>query len=238
VIPALNEEKAISLVLRDLPPRLFARVVVVDNGSTDRTAEVARAAGVEVVHESRRGYGSACMAGIRTLLHSGSALAEDDWIAFLDADYSDDPSDLSRVLEPLHRGSADFVLGSRVLGGAGPRALLPQARVGNWIACSLMRICFGARHTDLGPMRALSVRHLVRMRMRDLDYGWTIEMQLKAAHLRLRVLEVPVRYRQRIGKSKVTGTLSGSLRAGTKILGWICGYRVRLWLVPKQPDTA
>jgi len=232
VIPALDEERALPLVLAALPRNLFARVVVVDNGSRDRTAQVARAAGAEVILESRRGYGSACQAGVRWLLEHGDVLGDADLLAFIDADHSDDPADLARVLEPLRAGSADFVLGSRVLGAAQSGALTPQQRAGNWVACRLLRLLFGARHTDLGPMRALRVRDYKRLQMRDRGHGWTVEMQLKAAHARLRVLEIPVAYRPRIGVSKISGTWSGSLRAGAKILGWIGCWRLRLWLRP------
>ena len=153
-------------------------------------------------------------------------------IAFVDADYSDHPAELTRVLAPVLADEADLCLGSRVLGGASMQALLPQAWFGNRLACFLMRALFGARYTDLGPMRALSIPALERMGMRDRDFGWTVEMQLKASSLSLRTLEVPVSYRPRVGASKITGTLLGTLRAGWKILGWIAAWRLRLWLRP------
>jgi hypothetical protein len=233
VIPALDEEAALPLVLAELPPGWVGRVVVVDNGSADGTARVARAAGADVVREPERGYGAACLRGIGALRDpQGPArpLEGDDAIVFLDGDHSDFPEDLPRILEPLLEDHADLVLGSRVLGGASLRAMLPQAWLGNRLACGLMRLFFGARYTDLGPFRAIRVSALEHLGMRDRGFGWTVEMQLKARAARLRVLEVPVRYRPRIGKSKITGTWRGTLGAGAKILGWIVSWRARLWL--------
>jgi glycosyltransferase involved in cell wall biosynthesis len=231
VIPAWNEEAALPLVLGELPSGLFARVVVADNGSTDRTAELARAGGAEVVHEPRRGYGSACLAGLAALARPGpdgaAPLGPGDAVAFVDADHSDYPEDLAAVLAPLLAGDADLVIGSRILGGAGLDALLPQAWFGNRLACFLMRLLFGVRASDLGPMRAIRVDALEHLGLGDRTFGWTIEMQLKAHAAGLRVREVPVRYRPRIGTSKITGTLSGTVRAGFKILGWIFAWRLR-----------
>jgi glycosyltransferase involved in cell wall biosynthesis len=223
VIPALDEEEALPLVLAELPSGLLEAVVVADNGSRDRTAEVAEAGGAIVVREPRRGYGSACMAGIAKLRELGGF----DVIAFVDGDHSDHPEDLRAVLAPVLDGSADLAIGSRVLGGATMRAMLPQAWLGNRFACLLMRLLYGIRATDLGPMRAIRAPALERLAMRDRDFGWTIEMQLEAAEQRLRVVEVPVRYRPRIGRSKITGTIGGTLRAGLKILGWILLSRIR-----------
>ena len=239
MLPAYNEEAPLPLVLEELPRDLCARVVVVDNASTDRTAEVARAAGAEVVYEARRGYGQACLTGIARLLteesEAGAApLQSGDVIVFLDADHSDYPEELPLVLAPILEGRADMVIGSRVLGGAGMDALLPQARFGNLLACFLMRILFGARYTDLGPFRAIRVEALERLSMVDTDFGWTVEMQLKAASFGLAVEEVPVRYRKRIGSSKITGTLRGTFHAGWKILGWITVWRVRLFFARKE----
>ncbi|MEX1023585.1 MAG: glycosyltransferase family 2 protein [Planctomycetota bacterium] len=227
VLPALNEEAALALVLAELPAGAVDRVVVVDNGSTDRTAEVARAGGAEVVWEPRRGYGRACLSGIAHLLETGDALSDADVIVFLDADHSDYPADLEHLLAPLDRFEAEFVVGSRVLGGATMEALLPQAWFGNRLATTLMRLFFGARYTDLGPFRALRVGTLRALAMRDETFGWTIEMQLKAHGRGVRTVEVPVRYRPRIGTSKITGTVSGTVRAGTKILGWIVWWRLQ-----------
>lgn len=238
VIPALDEEQALPLVLAELPRERAPLVIVVDNGSRDRTGEVARAAGALVLREERRGYGRACLTGIGWLLDGAGLeppLADDDVVVFLDADRSDYPEDLERVLAPLLAREADLVLGSRILGGASLRALLPQAWLGNRLACVLMRLLFGARYTDLGPFRALRAGTLRRLAMADTGFGWTIEMQLKAKSAGLRVVEVPVRYRARLGKSKISGTLSGTLRAGTKILGWIVAWRLATWFGAHGP---
>lgn len=211
IIPALDEEAAIGRVLRDLPRDRVTRVVVVDNGSKDRTAEVARSHGAEVVTEPRRGYGSACLAGIA---QAGDA----EVIAFLDADYSDHPEELPSLLDPIENGDADLVIGSRMVWPESRRALLPQARFGNWLASLLLHWRYGARVSDLGPFRAIRRDALERLEMRDRDYGWTVEMQARAFARGLRVVEVPVRYRPRIGQSKISGTIRGSVKAGIKIL--------------------
>jgi len=240
VIPALDEEDALPHVLAELAPEEPDGVVVVDNGSRDRTAQCAREGGAVVVQEPRPGYGRACQAGLAALGLVGqrrqpsgdpiACLEGEDIVVFLDADHSDHPDDLPRLLAPLREGRADLVIGSRILGGASLEALLPQAWFGNRLACLLMRLFFGLRATDLGPFRAIRVRALEHLAMVDEDFGWTVEMQLKAHVAGLRVSEVPVRYRPRIGRSKITGTLSGTLRAGVKILGWIFGWRMRLWI--------
>ena len=216
VIPALDEEEAIGKVLHDIPDGI-SQVVVVDNGSSDRTAEVARRLGAEVVAEPRRGYGQACLTGI-------TQLDRPDIVVFLDGDYSDYPEEMSELVAPLLAGEADMVIGSRTLGQREKGALLPQARFGNWLSTLLIRLLFGVSFTDLGPFRALRLDALERLAMEDRDFGWTVEMQVKAARLSMRVVEVPVRYRRRIGTSKITGTLSGTMRAGHKILWTIFRY--------------
>jgi glycosyltransferase involved in cell wall biosynthesis len=221
IIPALNEEEAIGLVLRDLPRSVVAEVFVVDNGSRDATAARAEEAGATVVREPRRGYGSACLAGIARLP------ADCDVVVFLDADHSDHAEEVVDLLAPIRAGRAELVIGSRVLGRAEPGALLPQARFGNRLACFLMRLLFqsgGVRFTDLGPFRAITKQALDRIAMEDVNFGWTVEMQVKALRHGLEVAEVPVSYRRRKGVSKITGTVSGTVRAGAKILWTIFRY--------------
>ncbi len=213
IIPALDEEEAIGPVLAEIPP-VASEVVVVDNGSRDRTPEVARAGGARVVREPRRGYGRACLAGI-------AAAPDADIYAFLDGDHSDYPQQLPDVLAPILAGEADLVIGSRRCGrrlrGAHPR----HAVLGTRLCVALMNLLLGTRATDLGPFRAITASALRRLGMEDRDFGWTVEMQVKAARRRLRVVEVPVDYRPRIGRSKVSGTVSGTVRAGVKILATI-----------------
>lgn len=221
IIPALDEQDAIARVLSDIPAGLADEIIVVDNGSRDATAQRAAAAGARVVLEPRRGYGQACLAGIEALP------ADTGIVVFIDGDHSDDPREMGRLVEPLVAGVADLVIGSRVLGWREPGALLPQARVGNALATFLIRRLYGVSYTDLGPFRAVRRDALQRLRMEDRDFGWTVEMQVKAARLGLRAIEVPVSYRRRrAGTSKVTGSLSGTVRAGWKILSTILRHAV------------
>lgn len=224
VIPALDEEQSLPLVLRDLPPAgagfRVRNVVVVDNGSRDRTAELAEQGGALVVREPRRGYGAACLAGIEAC-----AADPPEILVFLDADWSDHPEDLPDVLAPILSGGSDFVVGSRLAGRAEPGALPPHVRFGNNLASLLMRWTCGVRYTDLGPFRAIRWSSLMALGMQDRNFGWTVEMQVKAAIQRLRVVEVPVRYRRRVGVSKISGTVSGTVRAGSKILYSVFRYR-------------
>jgi len=215
VIPALNEEASLPLVLADIPKEAVREVVVVDNGSTDRTAWVAREAGATVVLEPRRGYGRACLAGLAELR---GRPAPPHVVVFLDADHSDHPEELPSVICPIVEGRADLVIGSRVLGRREKGALLPQARAGNFVAAALIRLLYGLEVTDLGPFRAIRWEALERLAMADTNFGWTAEMQVKAAKVGLTVVEVPVSYRRRIGRSKISGTLPGTLRASYKIL--------------------
>jgi glycosyltransferase involved in cell wall biosynthesis len=226
IIPVLNEEKSIGLVLKAIPG-FVAEVIVVDNGSTDGTAAVARSLGATVVAEPRRGYGAACLRGMAALP------AETGVVVFLDGDYSDYPEEMESLLGPIREGSADLVIGSRVLGRREKGALLPVAIFGNWLTTGLVRWGWGVAYTDLGPFRAIRYRSLRELDMRDPDFGWTIEMQVKAAGLGLRVTEVPVSYRKRIGTSKISGTVLGSWRAGKKILFIVA----REWLRKRRGRT-
>ena len=221
IIPVFNERESLPLVVADVPRDSVGEIVVVDNGSTDGTPIVAGGLPVRLVLEDRRGYGSACLAGIAAL-----ESAPPDVVVFLDGDYSDHPEEMPRLLDAIRAG-ADLVIGSRMLGSREPGALLPQARLGNALACSLIRLFFGHRYTDLGPFRAIRWEALRRLEMRDRDFGWTVEMQIKALRKGLQVSEVPVSYRRRVGVSKITGTLSGTVRAGWKILWTIAKYGFR-----------
>ena len=225
IIPALNEEVALAPMLDGLRAALDAAacadadIVVVDNGSRDATPDVARKHGARVISESRRGYGQACLAGIAALSPATEI------IVFLDADGSDDPEDLLQLLTPVRDGEADLVLGSRVAAAKSSGAFTPQQAFGNWLATRLMRLLFGARYTDLGPFRVIRREALERLQMKDTNYGWTIEMQIKAHRAGLRIRELPVNYRKRIaGESKISGNFVGTLRAGWKILWFIVRY--------------
>jgi glycosyltransferase involved in cell wall biosynthesis len=218
VMPARNEEASVGKVIDEIPRALIDRIIVADNGSTDATARVAREHGADVVHVPRAGYGRACRAGIARVADHA------DVIVVLDADYSDHPSDLAALLAPIAAGEADFVIGSRVLGGAEPGSLPWNQRVGNRLACRLFLLLYGARFTDMGPFRAIRCDALQRLEMRDPTYGWNVEMQAKAVIHGLRIREVPVRYRRRIGKSKISGTVRGTVRAGNRIIGTLLMY--------------
>lgn len=223
IIPAFNEADSIGLVIQDIPD-LVEEVIVVSNNSTDQTEENARKAGATVLSETRKGYGYACLKG----MHYVAAQAEKpDIIVFLDGDYSDYPEQLSAIIQPILQKDIDFVIGARVdrLREEGSMTF-PQI-FGNWLATRLMRLFFGARFTDLGPFRAIKYEKLLALKMEDKTYGWTVEMQLKAIKQKLSYVEVPVNYRNRIGVSKVSGTLKGAVMAGVKILGWIFKYSLK-----------
>ena len=222
IIPALNEERSLPLVLADLPHAILEEIVVVDNGSSDKTAELAHAGGATVLSEQRRGYGWACLAGIAHLKASMP-----DIVVFLDADYSDHPDELPAVIAPIVSGQYDMVIGSRTKGEAESGALLPHARFGNSLAAFLIQLLYGFRYSDLGPFRALRFTSLLELGMTDCTYGWTVEMQIKAIRKGLRITEVPVRYRKRIGTSKVSGTVKGTIMAGYKILWTVFRYAWR-----------
>lgn len=219
VVPALDEEQAIGRVIADIPD-FVDDIVVADNGSTDATAAVARAAGARIVTERERGYGAACLAGI-------AALHDADIVVFLDGDYSDDPAQMALLVDPIANGTADLVIGSRTQISQVPGALAHHQRFGNWLACLLIKRIWGVSYTDLGPFRAIDRRALERLGMSERTFGWTVEMQIKAARDGLRTLEVPVSYRPRIGTSKISGTIRGSFNAGRAILGQITRAALR-----------
>jgi glycosyltransferase involved in cell wall biosynthesis len=221
VIPALDERQSLPRVLADLPRNLVRDVVVVDNGSTDGTGAVAEALACLVVRETRRGYGSACLAGLALL---ASRARPPDIVAFLDADHSDHAEELPLVLAPLLSGRADLVVGSRALGACERGALLPQQRLGNGLAAMLIRRLYGVRVTDLGPFRAIRWDVLASIGMVDRNYGWTVEMQVKVLKAGRRYQEVPVSYRRRTGRSKIAGTVRGTVGAGVKILYTVFRY--------------
>jgi glycosyltransferase involved in cell wall biosynthesis len=221
IIPALDEEHAIGPLLDAVDRTLVRDVIVGDNGSRDATAAVARAREAEVVLVAERGYGAACAGAL-------SRLRDDvEIVVFMDADGSDDPSEIADLIAPILANRADLVIGSRSLGTIEPGALTPQQRFGNWLATRLIASLYGHRYTDLGPFRAIRRELLDRIAMQDRRYGWTVEMQLRALQLGGRVAEVPVRYRRRVGKSKISGTVSGVLKAGWWILYTIWKYRRR-----------
>ena len=213
VIPVLNEQGIIGRVLEEIPASFSGRIIVVDNGSSDGTAEEARAAGAEVIYEPRQGYGYACMAGYL-------AAKDADIIVFMDGDGADDPAQIPILVQPIEQDRADLVIGSRELGNAEPGALLLQARIGNWITARLVQLLYGLRISDLGPFRAIRRKVLDSLDMQEMIYGWTIEMMVKAVKRGYRVHEVPVDYRKRLGgKSKISGTLRGTILAAYYILG-------------------
>jgi glycosyltransferase involved in cell wall biosynthesis len=231
IIPALNEAETIGTQLERVPAGIFSQVIVVDNGSNDPTASVAAAAGAQVVYEPRRGYGQACFSGIKNLQPSVTA------VAFMDADLSDNPADLSAMVRCFEEDKWDMVLGSRVLGKPEPGSLTAMQRFGNLLSTRLIAMVWRVHYTDLGPLRILRRKALDRLNLRDRTYGWNVEMQARAAQLRFRVCELPVRYSRRLrGRSKISGTILGSARAGVRILWTI----LCCWLAPlpsPSPDS-
>ncbi|HXT38190.1 MAG TPA: glycosyltransferase family 2 protein [Chloroflexota bacterium] len=217
VIPARDEEQAIGKVIAALPRDLIERIIVVDNGSTDGTARIARESGAQVVSVARPGYGRACAAG-------AAAAGRADVILFLDGDYSDFPEEARLILAPILGGTADLVLGSRLRGRRQKGALPPHQLFGNWLISGMMRLLYGTQVTDLGPFRAIHADLLGRLEMREMTYGWPVEMMVKAARSGARIKEVPVSYRKRIGKSKISGTIRGSVLAAYAIIGVTLRY--------------
>jgi len=215
IIPAFNEEKSIGLVLKEIPQDKVRQVVVCNNHSTDRTREVALAHGAMVVDEMNKGYGYACLRAMEHIRHSRP---EPDLIVFLDGDHSDYPEQLPELTAPILRDGYDLVIGSRALGHPEKGSMTLPQRFGNWLATHMIRWLYGYRFTDLGPFRAIRYKKLLELNMCDKTYGWTVEMQVKAAKLGFRCTEVPVKYRRRIGVSKVSGTIKGTILAGFKII--------------------
>ena len=223
IIPAYNEENSIGNVIRDIPS-VVNEIIVVNNNSSDATAQNAQDAGATVLSELKPGYGNACLKGIDYIKQQKTDI---DIVVFLDGDYSDYPEELSKIIAPILDNDIDFVLGSRVEKLREKRAMQPQQIFGNWLATGLMRLFFKSKFTDLGPFRAIKYTTLLELKMEDPTYGWTVEMQLKILKKRFTYEEIPVKYRNRIGVSKVSGTLKGSIFAGIKILTWIFRYSLK-----------
>ncbi|MGB7395477.1 MAG: glycosyltransferase family 2 protein [Pricia sp.] len=223
IIPAFNEADSIAEVVGDIPDSV-SEVIVVNNNSSDKTVENARLAGATVLSEERKGYGYACLKGMDYVARQSK---HPDIIVFIDGDYSDYPEELDKVVAPILEDDVDFVIGARVKRLREEGSMTPQQVFGNWLATFLMKLLFGARYSDLGPFRAIKYDKLLTLNMEDKTYGWTVEMQLKALKKNLTYTEVPVRYKKRIGISKVSGTVKGSIFAGIKILGWIFKYSLK-----------
>ncbi|MFY0629852.1 MAG: glycosyltransferase family 2 protein [Flavobacteriaceae bacterium] len=220
IIPAYNEEDSIANVVNDIPS-IVDEIIVVSNNSTDNTGENAVKAGATVLQEPRRGYGYACLKGMEYIADQSK---QTDIIVFLDGDYSDYPEQLTEIIAPIVNDDIDFVIGSRVKRLRESGSMTPQQVFGNWLATFLMKLFFGAKYTDLGPFRAIKYNKLLQLEMGDKTYGWTVEMQLKAIKQKFSYVEIPVKYRNRIGVSKVSGTVKGTIFAGVKILSWIFKY--------------
>lgn len=221
IIPAFNEEEAVGLVLRDIPKNVVRNTIVVNNNSSDNTAAVASKAGAIVLEEKEQGYGAACLKGLTYLENLTN---QPDIVVFLDADYSDHPEELPKLISPIIDGRSLFVVGSRALGNREKGSMMPQQVFGNWLATRLMKLFYGASFTDLGPFRAVSWTALKEIGMTDRDFGWTVEMQVKALKKGIPYEEVPVKYRKRKGVSKITGTIRGTVMAGYKIIFTILRY--------------
>lgn len=215
IIPAFNEENAVGSVLADIPKDLVNEIIVVDNNSNDNTRFNAQSGGATVLDEERQGYGYACLKGIN---YVNNKREKPDIVVFIDADYSDYPEEMNKLVKPIIEQDFDLVIGSRALGNRERGAMTPQQVLGNMLATTLMRFLYGVKYTDLGPFRAIKFDKLLELHMKDTTYGWTVEMQLKAAKKKMRTTEVPVSYRKRIGFSKVSGTVKGTMMAGYKII--------------------
>ncbi len=220
IIPAYNEEKAIANVIAEIPNSVD-EVIVISNNSTDKTEEVAKNAGATVLSETKKGYGYACLKGMEYIANLET---KPDIIVFLDGDYSDYPDELTKLIAPILNENIDFVIGARNSNLRESGSMTPQQVFGNWLATFLMKVFFKAKFTDLGPFRAIKYEKLLQLQMEDKTYGWTVEMQLKVLKQKMSYMEIPVRYKNRIGVSKVSGTVKGTLMAGVKIIGWIVKY--------------
>ena len=220
IIPAFNEEKAIANVIREIP-KYVNEIIVVSNNSTDKTIEVAQNAGATVLTENKKGYGYACLKGME---HIANQESKPEIIVFLDGDYSDYPEELSKIVRPIIEQNIDFVIGARNAKLRENGSMTPQQVFGNWLATFLMKLFFNAKFTDLGPFRAIKYDQLLLLNMEDKTYGWTVEMQLKVLKQKMTYVEIPVRYKNRIGVSKVSGTVKGTVMAGIKIISWILKY--------------
>jgi glycosyltransferase involved in cell wall biosynthesis len=220
IIPAYNEQESIGKVIAEIP-EIVSEIIVVSNNSSDNTELVAKKAGATVLRENQKGYGYACLLGMD---HIAKTAPDTDIVVFLDGDYSDYPEELLILIRPIVENEMDMVIGARVANLRLSNSMTPQQVFGNWLATFLMKLFFDAKFTDLGPFRAIKYQKLLELKMEDKTYGWTVEMQLKALKQNFSYVEVPVRYRQRIGVSKVSGTIKGTVMAGFKILGWIFKY--------------
>lgn len=223
IIPAYNEENSIANVIEDIP-EIVDEIIVVNNNSTDNTAKNAEYAGATVLLETNKGYGYACLMGLDYISKQPNI---PDIIVFLDGDYSDYPEELTKLIQPIINDDIDFVIGARNKALRASNSMTPQQVFGNWLATFLMNLFYGARFTDLGPFRAIKYEKLLALHMEDKTYGWTVEMQLKALKQKLSYIEIPVKYRERIGVSKVSGTLKGTIFAGFIILSWIFKYSIK-----------
>lgn len=222
IIPAYNEENSVGRVIKDLPAGLIKEVIVVNNNSNDQTATVAKEAGATVLDERQQGYGFACLKGINYLQQQDQ---KPHIVVFLDADYSDYPEETTKIVAPILTSDVDMVIGSRALGEKQHGSMTPQQVFGNWLATRLIKWFYGVVYTDLGPFRAIKYDRLIDLNMCDTTYGWTVEMQVKAAKQGLKTMELPVSYRTRVGKSKISGTIKGTILAGYKIITTIFKYK-------------
>lgn len=223
IIPVFNESGSIGFVLNDIPKELVREIIVVNNGSTDDTAQKAMQAGATVLLETQKGYGAACLKGI-SYLRQKPKQEQPDVVVFIDGDYSDYPEQMTELLQAIEQEDMDMVIGSRSKGNREKGSMQPQQVFGNWLATSLMKLFFGVQYSDLGPFRAIKWNKLLALNMQDRNYGWTVEMQIKAAKQKLKFKEIPVHYRKRIGTSKITGTIKGTVMAGYKIIITIFRY--------------